>query len=216
MIFCAPQSPKLSAKFGTNKVVAGGLLCIAASMFLYTIARTDTSYWALLLVMVVMAAGMANVVPSMTGSIMSAVPMGRAGVGSAMNDTTRELGGALGVAVLGSLVASRYDSRLGSVLDVLPASVRSRAEESLAGALQAAHTAGVSATDSARVADVAREAYVSGMHLAAVIAGCVTLIASGIVYRKLPSGNPHAHGAASIGRPGDAAGADAEAETSST
>lgn len=201
MIVSAPQSPRLAAKFGTNRLVACGLLGVSAAMFLFTIARTDTSYWALLPVLMTMAGGMAMVIPSMTGSIMSAVPLGKAGVGSAMNDTTRELGGALGVAVLGSLVASRYDSRLRPALDLLPGSSHSKADESLAGALQAARQLG--GAGGARAAEIAREAYVSGIHLAAVIAGCVALIASGIVYRKLPAGNPHAAGAASVGPPRD-------------
>jgi EmrB/QacA subfamily drug resistance transporter len=197
MITIAPQTPRLAAKFGVNKVVAGGLLGVSGAMFLYMIAQTDTSYWALLPVMMVMAGGMAMVIPSMTGSIMSAVPLGKAGVGSAMNDTTRELGGALGVAVLGSLVASRYDSRLGPTLNLLPTSLRSKAEESLAGALQASQDLG--GQTGATVKDAARQAYVSGMHLAAIIAGSVALLASVIVYRKLPSGNPHATGAADVG-----------------
>jgi MFS transporter, DHA2 family, multidrug resistance protein len=127
---------------------------------------------------------------------MSAVPLGKAGVGSAMNDTTRELGGALGVAVLGSLVASRYDARLSPALDLLPASLHGKAQESIAGALKAAGEVG--GPTGTHVATIAREAYVSGMHLAAVIAGCVALLAAGIVYRKLPAGNPHATGAASV------------------
>ena len=118
-----------------------------------------------------MAAGMAMSIPSMTGSIMSAVPLGKAGVGSAMNDTTRELGGALGVAVLGSLVASRYDAKLSPALDLLPESLHGQASESLAGALHAGSDVG--GTDGHAGRDIAREAYVSGMHLAAIIAGCV-------------------------------------------
>ena len=138
MMVVAPNSPKFAARFGANVAVAVGLVGMSAGMFLFTIARTDTSYLQIVLVVMVMAAGMAMTIPTMTGSIMSAVPMGKAGVGSAMNDTTRELGGALGVAVLGSLVASRYDSRLSPALDLLPASLRGEAGESLAGALHAA------------------------------------------------------------------------------
>ncbi len=197
MMAIAPNSPKVAAKIGTNRTVALGLMGVSAAMFMFTIARTDTSYWTVLPVVMTMAAGMALTMPSMTGSIMSAVPMGKAGVGSAMNDTTRELGGALGVAVLGSLVASRYDSRLGPALDLLPAAVRPRAEESLAGALQAAR--GVGGDSGAKAGELAREAFVSGMHLAAIIAGCVSLLAAMIVYRKLPSSNPHARGAADVG-----------------
>jgi EmrB/QacA subfamily drug resistance transporter len=199
MMTVAPNSPKFAARWGTNVAVATGLIGMSAGMFLFTIARTNTPYIEIVLVVMIMAAGMATCIPSMTGSIMSAVPLGKAGVGSAMNDTTRELGGALGVAVLGSLVASRYDTRLAPALDLLPAPLQAKASESLAGALQASSQLG----DPARtqVATVAREAFVSGMHLAAIIAGCVTLLAAAIVYRKLPSGNPHAIGAASVGRP---------------
>ena len=193
MMVIAPNSPKLAAKFGANRVVAFGLVCVSCAMFMFTISRIDTSYWALLPVMMTMAGGMAMVIPSMTGSIMSAVPLGKAGVGSAMNDTTRELGGALGVAVLGSLVASRYDSKLEPALSLLPPELRGRANESLAGALQASRT--VQGGTAAEVSRIAREAYVAGVHLAAIVAGCVVLVASAIVYRKLPAGNPHAHAA---------------------
>ena len=156
---------------------------------LFTLAATDTSYIKLVPVVMMMAAGMALTIPSMTGSIMSSVPLGKAGVGSAMNDTTRELGGALGVAVLGSLVAGRYDSRLSPSLTSLSAPLRGKAQESLAGALQSAHEVG--GTAGARVADGARSAYVSGMHLAAVIAASIAAVAALIVYHLLPSTNLH-------------------------
>lgn len=194
MMTLAPQSPKFAAKYGANRVVAFGLCGVSAAMFLFTIAHVDTSYWAIVPVVMVMAGGMAMVIPSMTGSIMSAVPLGKAGVGSAMNDTTRELGGALGVAVLGSIVASRYGNRLAPALGLLPPGpAQAQAEQSLAGALQAAKATGDPAVGG-QVARIARESFVSGMHLAAVIAGFVALLAAGIVYRKLPSGNPHAQG----------------------
>jgi predicted MFS family arabinose efflux permease len=189
MVICAPQSPKLAAKFGVNRVVAGGLLGVAVAMLGFTMVGTNTAYVELLPVMVIMSAGMSLTIPSMTGSIMSAVPMGKAGVGSAMNDTTRELGGALGVAVLGSLVASRYGTRLGPSIRSLSASLRGKAEESLAGALQAAGQIG--GPSGQRVADGARTAYVSGMHLAALVAACVAVLASVLVYHRLPSTNPH-------------------------
>jgi Na+/melibiose symporter-like transporter len=198
MMLIAPNSPKFAARFGANIAVAVGLIGVSIAMFMFTMARTDTPYLELVLVVMVMAAGMAMCIPTMTGSIMSAVPLGKAGVGSAMNDTTRELGGALGVAVLGSLVASRYDSRLVPALRLLPDSLKGQAGESLAGALHAGNEVG--GASGGQVATIAREAFVSGIHLAAIIAGCVALLAAAIVYRKLPSGNPHAHGAANVTR----------------
>jgi hypothetical protein len=198
MMSVAPQGPKLAARFGVNRVVAAGLVGLSSGMFLFMIAEINTSYWAVLPTMGMMAGGMAITMPAMTGSIMSAIPLGKAGVGSAMNDTTRELGGALGVAVMGSLVASRYDTKLSSALDLLPASLRVQAGESLAGALQAAHDSSVESSTGAQVATMARQAYVSGLHLAAFIGGCVSLVAAVIVYRKLPATNPHAHAAISV------------------
>ncbi|MGZ4672401.1 MAG: MFS transporter [Ilumatobacteraceae bacterium] len=189
MIVCAPQAPRLAARYGVNRVVAAGLLGVAAAMALFTFAGTGTAYIQIMPVVMMMAGGMALAIPSMTGSIMSSVPLGKAGVGSAMNDTTRELGGALGVAVLGSLVAGRYDSRLASSLTSIPEALRGKAQESLAGALQTANQVGGPVGN--HVADGARNAYVSGMHLAAVIAASIGVIAATIVYHLLPSTNLH-------------------------
>jgi MFS transporter, DHA2 family, multidrug resistance protein len=196
MMAVAPNSPRLTARIGTNRAVSIGLVGISLSMALFAFFGAHTSYLAVLPVVMIMAAGMALCIPSMTGSIMSAVPLGKAGVGSAMNDTTRELGGALGVAVLGSLVASRYHTRLSSALRLLPSTAHGQANESLAGALHAASDLGGSAGNQA--AAMARNAFVSGMHLAAIVASAVVFLAAGIVYRSLPSGNPHSTGAAAV------------------
>src|SRR6202008_4317474 len=119
-----------------------GMGLAAFGMLMFSFVTAGTPYVLLLAPMITMSAGMALATPSLTGSIMSAVPLGKAGVGSAMNDVTRELGGALGVAVLGSLVASRYGSRLAPFIGSLSAPLRSKADESLAGARQAAGQVG--------------------------------------------------------------------------
>jgi EmrB/QacA subfamily drug resistance transporter len=189
LMTCAPRAPALAARFGVNKVVAFGLSGVTIAMFMFTVVSKGTSYLELLPVLLVMAFGMAMIIPSMTGSIMSAVPMGKAGVGSAMNDTTRELGGALGVAVLGSLVAGRYGTRLVPALESLTGPLRAKAEESLAGALQSARALG--GAGGTRVSDIAREAYVAGIHLAGVVAGCVAFVAAVVVYKYLPAVSTH-------------------------
>jgi hypothetical protein len=121
----------------------------------------------------------------MTAAIMSAVPPRRAGSGSAMNDATRELGAALGVAVLGSVAASRYSSGLRSVVASLPAADRAEAGTSLASALRVAsrlpHSAG------ARLVAGAEHAFVSGIHLAVFTGALLAASAAVIVYRYLPS-----------------------------
>ena len=78
------------------------------------------------------------------------------------------------------------------------ASLRGEAAQSLAGALHASTNPQVS--NSLQIQGIAKQAFISGMHLAAIIAGCVALLAAALVYRKLPAGNPHAQGAASLTR----------------
>jgi EmrB/QacA subfamily drug resistance transporter len=183
LLVVAPQTPRLSASFGANRVVAAGMAFTSVGLLLWTQMGTDTHYWALLAPLLTIALGMSLTLSPLTGSIMSAVPLGKAGVGSAMNDVSRELGGALGVAVLGSIVASRYNSLLAPSVEALTGGLRGLASSSLSGALQAAGD-----THSAALASAAREAYVRGMHLAVIIGAAFTAGAAVIVYRLLPPG----------------------------
>ena len=200
LILCAPRSPALAARFGANRVVAVGLLGVTVAMFSFAFVSKGTTYLEILPIMLIQAFGMAMIIPSMTGSIMSAVPMGKAGVGSAMNDTTRELGGALGVAVLGSLVAGRYANKLLPALGLLDNT--DKAKESLAGALQSGGALVKAGNpDGLRVISIARDAYVSGMHLAGIVAGCVAFVAVVVVYKYLPSVQSHSGPAAGSARP---------------
>ena len=111
----APMSSKVVDRFGTRWVIASGLAIVALGMALASTLGTDTPYLLLAVSLVILATGMAMSMAPATTSIMTSLPLGKAGVGSAVNDTTRELGGALGVAVLGSLVASHYASSVGDV-----------------------------------------------------------------------------------------------------
>ena len=178
----APQGPRLVARYGPAKVVASGMSFIAiAQLLMATTTTVHSSYLALLPIFLIMPAGMALTMSPLTNSIMSSVPLGRAGVGSAMNDTTRELGGALGVAVLGSLLISRYQSRIAPALGSLTGQTRTDARSGLAGALKVAGKTG----DGQLVA-AAKQSFMSGLHLAAVTASIACAAAAIIVYRLLP------------------------------
>jgi hypothetical protein len=120
----------------------------------------------------------------MTASIMSAVPPRRAGAGSATNDATRELGAALGVAVLGSLAASKFASQLHAVTARLTAGDQREARSSLSDALAVAHRQPHAA--SALVEHGAKSAFVSGIHLACWVGTVLTVTAAGVVLRYLP------------------------------
>jgi hypothetical protein len=185
LMLVAPQTPRLANRIGVNRVVSLGMILVALGLTIFGRLQVDTPYLLLVVPMVIMATGMALCVSPLTGSIMSAVPLGRAGVGSAMNDTTRELGGALGVAVLGSIVASRYNSEIASAISGLAPATHSLADSGLSGALEVGGQIG--GVQGAHIASTARQAYVSGMSIATLVGAAVALIASVIVYRNLPS-----------------------------
>jgi EmrB/QacA subfamily drug resistance transporter len=193
MMFVAPQTPKLVTRFGANRVGAAGLLLVSAGLVFYSLAGVDTPYLPVIAIFVVLAAGFALTMSPMTTQLMSAVPRSKAGVGSAMNDTTRELGGALGVAVLGSLVTSRYASSLASALEGAAAPVREIAGSGLSGAVALADQPeqfpglrlAPGAADGIKAA--AQQAFVDGLGVACLVAAVVVVLAAVAVFRYLPS-----------------------------
>lgn len=183
LVLVAPRSASLAARYGKRRVVAGGMVLVAAGVLTLTLIGSEPSYWVLLAGIAVMASGMGLAMSPTTDLLMSAVPREKAGMGSAMNDTTRELGGSLGVAVFGSLLASRYAHALAPSLTGLPAEARSAAESSLGGALA---VAGSAAESGAQVVSAAKDAWMSGFHLSLVVGAAVVALCGVIAYRFLP------------------------------
>jgi len=143
-----------------------------------------TDYWFIVCCFVPFSCGMALAMSPSTASIMSAVPARRAGMGSAMNDATRELGAALGVAVLGSVAASRYGVLLAPALGDLQPADRVAADSSIGGALDVAAGLATSAGDALTTA--AQDAFLSGLHVAVLAAAGLAIVSAVIVYRYLP------------------------------
>src|SRR6185312_16859870 len=98
-----------------KRVITAGLLVIAAALFGLSFISATTSYPRVITLFTLMAVGMGMVMAPATESVMGSLPREKAGVGSAVNDTTRQMGGALGVAVIGTMVASVYASGIGQV-----------------------------------------------------------------------------------------------------
>ena len=122
-----------------------------------------------------------------TESIMGSLPPAKAGVGSAMNDTTRQMGGALGVAVLGSVFALVYRPGMSDATAGLglTAEQASRAQDSIGGAMQVATE--LPTATAAQLVDVAKHQFVDGMHSAIRVAIVVVLIAAFVVFKFLPA-----------------------------
>ena len=109
MIIVAPRAVLVQQRITVRRTIALGLASIALGMATFAFfLRDDSSYLVPLIGIVFVTAGVGCAMPSSTTSIMTSLPMNKAGVGSAVNDTTREVGGALGIAVVGSVLASVY------------------------------------------------------------------------------------------------------------
>ncbi len=183
MMGLSPQVPKLVARFGVARVVPAGLGTVAFGLVLFSLLGVDTPIWYGYGPILSLAAGMALTMTPLTTQIMSAVPDAKAGVGSAMNDTTRELGGALGVAVLGSLVTSTYAGHIGDAISGLSGSERAAAESGLVGAFGVARQLGA---EGGALVDAAKQAFVDGIGVAALAGAAVVAIAAVVSYRLLP------------------------------
>ena len=184
MIVVSPLTPRLSATFGAHRTVAFGMISISIAFGMLATLGVHSPYAYMVVCFVPLTGGIALTMSPMTASIMSAVPARRAGAGSAMNDATRELGAALGIAVLGSVAASRYDSQVAKFLHGLSASQRATANTSIAGALRVAGTLPQHA--SVLLDAGSKGAFVSGLHLAAMSGAVLALIAAVFVMRYLP------------------------------
>jgi hypothetical protein len=160
------------------------MLSIALGFTLFGGLGPNTPYAYVVLCVVPLTTGIALTMSPMTASIMMAVPARRAGAGSAMNDATRELGAALGIAILGSVAASRYAGHIAPFLHGLSRSDASTARASIAGTLRVASNLHGSAHTT--LVSAAKHAFVSGVHLAVTVGAILAAASSVIVYRYLP------------------------------
>ncbi|HEX4777509.1 MAG TPA: MFS transporter [Acidimicrobiia bacterium] len=183
----APLSARVAERIGTKITVSAGLFVVAAGLALFSRVRVDTPYLDLLWRMLLMSGGMGLTMTPATDSIMGSLPLENAGVGSAVNDTTRQVGGALGVAVIGSLLASGYGSRVGSFLHgkPVPPAVAKQIRHQVGAALAVAHRVGGAAGDA--LAHHARSAFVSGLHSGVLVGAAAALLGAVITAAWLPA-----------------------------
>jgi EmrB/QacA subfamily drug resistance transporter len=181
---------KLAVRFGTKLVVSGGLLAVACFYGWVATASATTTYTTIAAQMVLYGVGMGFTSSPATEAIMGVVPKAKAGVGSAVNDATRLLGGTLGVAVIGSVYASLYTSRLTAALPAqLPASVSHAAQESVGAALEVATrlTAKGQASVAGDLHNAASDAFVQGLSAGCLVAGGVALAGAIMAAALLPA-----------------------------
>ena len=182
LILGGPISAKLAAKLGTKVVVAAGLTLVAVGLSIVTQFAVDSTYGIVAAHLLVLGFGMGMAMAPATESVMGSLPVEKASVGSAVNDTTRTTGGALGVAILGSLLASQYRGDMDGAVSGLPHDAAATASDTLSGGLAVAHRLGDNG-----LAEAAQSAFLNGMHVAAIAAAAVALAGAIVAYMVIPA-----------------------------
>jgi len=179
--------PRIVERIGTTAVVAGGLGIFAAGLAWASTADAATPYIQIALQMVLLGGGLGLTTAPATEAIMGSLSADKAGVGSAVNDTTRELGGTLGVAIVGSVFASVYSGRLGSnaAVAALPEQVRATMERSMAAAYQVISRLPQQAIPDVRAA--VNAAFLDGLQVGSLVCAGIAAGAAVIVAWLLPA-----------------------------
>ncbi len=179
-------SPLLVHRIGTKRVVAGGLASMSLGFLWVATASAATPYLEIVGQMILLGAGLGSTTAPATESIMGSLSLDKADVGSAVNDTTRELGGTLGVAVVGSVFTSIYVSRLahGTIFNALPAQAQALTKDSVAAAARVAPQLGSNAS---RYLSEVSNAFLSGLSVSCIVVAAVAAAGSLFALRYLPA-----------------------------
>ncbi len=186
----APLSTVLVRAVGTKLTAAAGLLFVAGGLWQVSTSSTATTYAGILPGLILLGVGAGLAIPSATESVMGSLPSGHTGVGSATNGACLQIGGAFGVAVIGSLLNTRYQDKMTSALAAyhVPHAVMQTILGSLGGALAVADRVG--GLLGAELGHLARSAFISGMDLGLLTAACVAVAGCLIALIALPSRAP--------------------------
>ncbi|MFJ5923984.1 MFS transporter [Kitasatospora sp. NPDC092948] len=199
----APRARLVVDRIGVRLTCAGGMVLVTVGFLGYAFLTASSPIWLLIVIGFVMGAGMAHVMPPVTVAIMSALPREKAGAGSALNNTFRQVGGSLGIAVLGALLSTVYRNGMDDHLAPVPEQFRSRAGESIESTLGAAEKLHLP-----DLVDPAKDAFIHAMHVVAGVSGGVTLVGAALAMLLLPGKL-----AAAPGGPGARTGAQERADS---
>jgi EmrB/QacA subfamily drug resistance transporter len=188
-----PMSSNLMRGFGARGIAAAGLALTCLAMIGYSFIRVQTTIWAVEALLLVEGAGLITVGTTGTLAIMSALPREHAAVGSAMSNTVRQIGSSLGIAVLGSLVASTYRHQMAAATAAMPGPLRVASGESFAGLHAAAAHLGASGQI---LIPLANDTFVTAIHRSALVAAAAAGAAVRLAWYRLPAPVTARHAAA--------------------
>ncbi len=185
----AALSAQIANRIGTKITVGLGILIAAAGFFyFYRVAAADISYANIVLPMCLTSLGIGMTMSPATNSVMGSVPVGQSGIGSALNNTTRQIGAALGVAILGTIMNATYLAKLNAV--EWPAQLPAQAIEAIRNSVQGAHIVAQNIPDpqlSELIVNQSNQAFTYGASYALLGAAIVLVVTSIITFIILPS-----------------------------
>ncbi|HEY5137684.1 MAG TPA: DHA2 family efflux MFS transporter permease subunit [Candidatus Nanopelagicales bacterium] len=209
-IIAAPRSAGMVNRFGYRRVMTFGLALVGLSLLVLSFSlHLDTPLWLILVVFFMFGFGMGNVMAPASTVMQNALPLARAGAGSAVQNTVRQVGGALGVAVIGTVLATQYARNLQPALDSLPTQFPSAAKDAMSNSviatvkvLREAAEQGLPASVVESTKATAFDAFLSASHVTTLISTVIVVVAALIVWFLLPPITPPQKGAhAPGGRP---------------
>jgi DHA2 family multidrug resistance protein-like MFS transporter len=195
-LLLSPRSAGLVRRYGAKAPGAIGMFVMAAAIVGYATLGTASPIWLLGLLFAIQGAAMGVVMPAATAAVMDVLPRERAGAGSALTNTSRQVAVALSVAVLGSILAEIYRNALSPSLAGLPAAARGAASSSISATQAVAQHLGVAGRS---LLGPANDAFVHAMHITTLVAALLALAGGFVVLRWMP-GRPRP--AAQDGEPG--------------
>jgi MFS family permease len=189
----APIAARLSIKYGPKRVVPFGLLFMGVAQIWAGTVDAESAYFGTVIAsMVLMACGLSLVTSPSSESVMGSLPRDMAGVGSAINDTSREVGGTLGVAIIGSVFATTYGPKIVDLLTpfALPEAAVSAAEESVGAAFAVSEQVG-DPTLSNAIREIAGTSFLDGFQAACNTVGVIAILGALLALRFLPARIPN-------------------------
>ncbi len=179
----APRSAALVGRLGVRAVAGAGIMLNTLSIAGYVLLGTSSPIWVLGVLYGIQGAGLGLAVPATTAAVMDVLPRERAGAGSALTNTARQVAVALGVAVLGSILAQSYRATMSPTLAALPAAAHGAASQSISATQAVAQQLGAAGRF---LIEPANAAYVQAMHVTTLSATALALVGGIAIIRWLP------------------------------
>jgi EmrB/QacA subfamily drug resistance transporter len=188
-VVMSTRCPKLVAKFGPRLVLTAGSLVMAVSFSVTAFFDANTSAAVLIAAQLLFGLGWGCIMAPATPVLMSVVPPMKAAAGQAVSQTGRQVAGALGVAVIGSILGVRYRDSIGGAVNVLPEHLRDEAAGSIGGTMQAIKSAGLT-TQAPALINKAVDSYLSGMRVTMLVVAGVAVLSALVSLRWIPNQPP--------------------------